>query len=36
MNLKDTELEVVGWIHLAQVMDQWRDLVNMLISIRVS
>jgi hypothetical protein len=26
--LKDTECEGVDWIHVAQLMDQWRALVK--------
>jgi hypothetical protein len=27
--------EDVDWIHLAQVTDKWRDLVNMVMNLRV-
>jgi hypothetical protein len=33
---KETECGSVDWIHLAQVMDQWRALVNTVINLRNS
>jgi len=28
-------MELVNWIHLPQDRDQWRDLVNMVMNIRI-
>jgi hypothetical protein len=35
MDLKEKEYEVVDWINLALVSDQWRALVNTATNIRV-
>jgi hypothetical protein len=35
MNLRETGLDGVDWIHLAQVGVQWRVLVNTVINFRV-
>jgi hypothetical protein len=35
MDIKETGYEGVEWIHLAQDMDQWRILVNMLMNLLV-
>jgi hypothetical protein len=35
MGLRETEWEVVNWMHLAPDRDQWRDPVNMVMNIRV-
>jgi hypothetical protein len=35
MDLKGKTWEGVDWIHLAQDRDQWRDLVNMAMNLRV-
>jgi len=36
MYLRETVCDDVGWIHLAQVRDQWWALINMLMNFRVS
>jgi hypothetical protein len=36
MNLREIVWEVVDWIDLAEVRDQWRDVVNTEMNIRVS
>jgi hypothetical protein len=35
MYLRETEWEVVNWIHLAQDRDQWRTLMNTVMNLRV-
>jgi hypothetical protein len=35
MDLGEIELEVIGWIGLAQDREQWRDLVNAVMNLRV-
>jgi hypothetical protein len=35
MYLRETELEGVDWIHLAQERDQWRAVVNMVMNLWV-
>jgi hypothetical protein len=35
MDVKEMGIEGVGWIHLAQVRDQLRALVNTIINLRV-
>jgi len=32
MDVGEIGWEVVGWIHLGQVRDQWRTLVSMVIN----
>jgi hypothetical protein len=34
-NLKETGRQGVGWIHLAQDRDQWRDVVNTVMNLWV-
>jgi len=36
MDIKETEYEGMGWIHLAQDTVQWRTILNTVMSIRVS
>jgi hypothetical protein len=36
MNLKEIVLECVDWIHVAEDRDQWRAVVNTLMSFSVS
>jgi hypothetical protein len=36
MYLRETGWEVVEWIHLVQDRDQWRALVNTVMSLRVT
>jgi len=36
MDIREMELGGVGWIHLAQVRDQWWALVNTVMNLRVS
>jgi hypothetical protein len=36
MELREKGWEGADWIHLAQDKDQWRDLVNMVINLRIS
>jgi len=36
VDVKETGSEGVDWIHLAHDRDQWRDLVNTVMNIRVS
>jgi hypothetical protein len=35
MNLKEVRMQVVDWIHVAQVEDRWRTLVNTVMNLRV-
>jgi hypothetical protein len=35
LRIKDIGYEGVYWFHLAQGTDQWRDLVNTVMSLRV-
>jgi len=35
MDLREIEWEGVDWMHLAQDSDQWRDLVNTIMNLRV-
>jgi hypothetical protein len=35
MDLRDIRWDGVDWINMAQDMDQWRTLVNMILSLRV-
>jgi hypothetical protein len=35
MNLRERGWDGMGWIDLAQDMDQWRALLNMVMNIRV-
>jgi hypothetical protein len=35
-DLREIEWEGVDWMHLAQVRDRWRALVNMVMNLRVS
>jgi hypothetical protein len=35
MDHRETGWEVVDWIQVAQDRDQWRDLVNMVMSLQV-
>jgi hypothetical protein len=35
MDLRKTEGEGVDWLHLAQDMDQWRAVVNMVMNLQV-
>jgi hypothetical protein len=35
MDLRETEWEDVAWIHLANDRDQWRDVVNKVMNLRV-
>jgi hypothetical protein len=35
MNLRETGLKDVDWIHLVQEMNRWRALVNTVINLRV-
>jgi hypothetical protein len=35
MGLREIELDGMDWIDLAQDMDQWRALVNMVMKLRV-
>jgi hypothetical protein len=35
MNLREIGWSGMGWIDLAQDKDQWRDLVNMIMNLRV-
>jgi hypothetical protein len=34
MDLRQTVLEYVDWMHLAQERDQWRVLVNTIMNLR--
>jgi hypothetical protein len=36
MDLKEIGWEAVKWIHLAQDRDQWRDVVNTVMNLRVA
>jgi hypothetical protein len=36
IDLKEIESEDVDWMHLAGDRDQWRDLVNTIMNLRVS
>jgi hypothetical protein len=35
IHLKEIGWEGVNWIHLAHDMDQWRDLLNMVMNLQV-
>jgi hypothetical protein len=35
INFRETARKGADWIHLAQDRDQWRDLVNTVVNIRV-
>jgi hypothetical protein len=35
MDLRETEWDGVDWINMAQDKDQWRALMNMVLSLRV-
>jgi hypothetical protein len=35
VDLREIESEIVDWIHLAQDMDQWRDLMNTVMNLQV-
>jgi hypothetical protein len=35
MDLRETGLDSVDWIHMAQNRDQWRTYVNMVLNLRV-
>jgi hypothetical protein len=35
MDLRDIGRSGMDWIHLAQDRDQWRDLVNTVVNLRV-
>jgi hypothetical protein len=35
MDLRDKEYTAMDWINLAQDKDQWRDLVNTVLNLRV-
>jgi hypothetical protein len=35
MDLRKIGWEIVDWMHLSQDKDQWRDLVNMVLNLRV-
>jgi len=35
IDLREIRREFVGWIYLAQDRDQWRNVVNMVMNIRV-
>jgi hypothetical protein len=35
IDLRETGLEVVDWIHLAQDRDKWRAIVNTVMNLRV-
>jgi hypothetical protein len=35
MDFREMEWEVVDWVHLAQVRDQWWALVNTVMKVRV-
>jgi hypothetical protein len=35
MKLREMRLDVMDWIYLAQVRDQWRALVNTVMNVRV-
>jgi hypothetical protein len=36
MDLREIAWEVVGWMHLSQVGDQWRAVVNTAMKLRFS
>jgi hypothetical protein len=36
MDLRETGQEVVGWMHMAQDRDKWRDLMNMVMNLSFS
>jgi hypothetical protein len=35
VNLREIDWEWVNWIHLAQVRNQWRAVLNMVMNLRV-
>jgi hypothetical protein len=35
MNLREIDVEVLGWIHLDQARDQWWTLVKTVMKLRV-
>jgi hypothetical protein len=35
MHLREIQWEGVDWFHLAQDMDQWRALMNVIMTLRV-
>jgi hypothetical protein len=35
MNISDIDWDSVGWIHLSQDKDQWRAVMNTVMSVRV-
>jgi hypothetical protein len=36
MDLREIKWEDVGWMHMAEDRDNWRDLENTVMNIRVS
>jgi len=36
MGLQQVEWEDVEWIHLTQIKDKWRDVVNTVMNLRCS
>jgi hypothetical protein len=35
MNVRETRLDVVGWIHLIEVREQWRAHANLIMHLRL-
>jgi hypothetical protein len=35
MDLRETDWQCVDWMHLAQDREQWRDVVNTVMNLRV-